>query len=325
MAALGNSLLETAVARGRIRSSWNDRLAHWERPASTHEEAKIERAAAQARAIVAANQWLTTRQVQVLPQGSYFNNTNVRLEADMDLRILFPEIKTVYLDGLDPASTDERLGYFSTGEKLNDIAAKARKELETDLVSYYGRQSVSAGGNKAITVNGLSGTRVDCDLVPAFRLHVVSKRSDGSPGIIEGVAILGKDGSWTLNFPDLHHANGKAKRFRTAHRFKKCVRMLKQLNYELANLGEISKRMPSFFVECLVYGVEDVYFLVETDDRYDRLKRILNRMLPLLYDAAWVQNATEINEVKYLFRDGQAWDHNGALAFVRAAIARLES
>jgi hypothetical protein len=40
-----NYLLE-ALAQSRTRPSWNDRLTHWERPASDSEEAMIERAAA---------------------------------------------------------------------------------------------------------------------------------------------------------------------------------------------------------------------------------------------------------------------------------------
>lgn len=325
MGAAYQGIMETAWAQSRTRVSWNERLAHWERPASLHEEAKIERAASQARAIVATNPWLTSELVTVHPQGSYYNNTNVRLEADMDLRVQFNDIKTIYLDGLDATTIDKQLGYFFTGRTFSDIAAKARTELEKDLVAYYGSKAVDASGNKAITVNGLSNSRADCDLVPAFRLHVILKGIGGAPGTVEGVAILGKDDSWTLNFPEQHHENGKSKRTRTAHRYKKCVRMLKQLNYELADLGLIPKRMPSFFVECLVYAVEDVYFLFPEDDRFDRLKRILNRMHQQLADPAWVQSATEVNEIKYLFREGQAWTHAGAQSFVRAALARLEA
>jgi hypothetical protein len=32
--------LREALAQTRTRSPWNDRLAHWERPASDHDEAK---------------------------------------------------------------------------------------------------------------------------------------------------------------------------------------------------------------------------------------------------------------------------------------------
>ena len=44
-----NYLLE-ALPQSRTRSSWNDRLAHWEKPASDTEEAQIERAASMVRA-----------------------------------------------------------------------------------------------------------------------------------------------------------------------------------------------------------------------------------------------------------------------------------
>lgn len=321
----GQGIIDIAIAQARTRASWNDRLAHWERPASDHEEAKIERAAAQARAIVAANAWLTCEQATVVPQGSYHNNTNVRLEADMDLRVQLDYINTVYLDGLDASSVGQQLGYYGTGKSFAWLAAKARQELEQSLVAYYGHAAVDASGNKAIRVHGLDGSRADCDLVPAFHLHVISRGLGGVPGAIYGVAILGKDGTWTYNFPEHHHENGKVKRGRTAHRFKKCVRMLKQLNYELAELGEIPKRMPSFFIECLVYAVDDAYFLYEVDDRYSRLIRILNQMRLLLSNAAWCQTAKEINGIKDLFHYGQAWDRVSALAFVHAALARLRA
>ena len=317
-------VIEEALAKSRSRTSWNERLTHWERPASDHEEAKIERAARMVRNIVTNNEWLTGEGVSVCPQGSYFNNTNVRVEADMDVRVQHPSLKVIYHAGVDEAQADEALGYTRTGKSLSEIMATMRAELERDLVAVFGEERVDASGNKAIRVDGLDGSRADCDVVPAFTLHIINT-GGGSPFASEGVAILGRDGSWTMNFPDQHHANGKAKRSRTAHRFKKNVRMLKRLNYELADTGAIAKRLPSFFVECLVYAVEDPYFLVEEDDRFDRLLRILYRARELLQDAAWAQEATEINEIKYLFRDGQAWTLAQARAFVDAAIGRMEA
>lgn len=276
------------------------------------------------RDIVADNEWLIGEGVSVCAQGSYFNNTNVRLEADMDVRVQHPSLKVIYHVGVDEAQADKALGYSVTGKSLTDVMARMRAELERDLVAVFGRNRVDASGNKAIRVDGLDGSRADCDVVPAFTLHVVNN-GGGSPFPTEGVAILGRDGTWTMNFPDQHHANGKAKRGRTAHRFKKNVRMLKRLNYELAEIGAIPKRLPSFFVECLVYAVEDGYFLVEEDDRFGRLLRILYRAQELLQDAAWAQKATEINEIKYLFRDGQAWTLAEAQGFVDAAINRMEA
>ena len=128
-------------------------------------------------------------------------------------------------------------------------------------------------------MEGLSGSRADVDVVPAMRLHHVH-RSGGVLGghyEIEGVAILARDNNWTFNYPAQHHSNGKAKRERTRHRFKKVVRQLKRLNYELAEMNMMPAKLPSFLVECLVYAIEDPYFLVQ-EDRYERLVRILRRI-----------------------------------------------
>lgn len=317
-------IIEAALARSRSRTSWNDRLAHWERPASFHEEAKIERAARMVRNNISANAWLVGERVSVRPQGSYFNNTNVRLEADMDVRVQHPDLKVIYLDGADEPRADAVLGYALTGGTLGDTMAEMRAQLAGSLRRQFGAHRVDTSGNKAIRVDALDGSRADCDVVPAFTLQVVSE-TNGSYGSIAGVAILGKDGSWTLNFPEQHNFNGIEKRRRTAHRFKKVVRMLKRLNYELVDSGDIPSRMPSFFVECLVYRVEDIYFMNADDDRFSRLLRVLGRAWTLLNDQAWISSASEINDLKYLFHPNQAWTVDQARLFVASAIARLEA
>lgn len=73
------SFIAQILAEGpRTRSSWNDRFAHWERPASETEEAQIGRAATMVRTALIGNAWLQGEGVTVGAQGSYFNNTNVR-------------------------------------------------------------------------------------------------------------------------------------------------------------------------------------------------------------------------------------------------------
>jgi hypothetical protein len=316
-------IIEEAIAQARTRTSWNDRLAHWEKPASPTEEAKIERAASIARKIVANNQWLVGEGASIQPQGSYFNNTNVRLEADMDLRIQFPLIRTLYLDDIDPAYGDRTLGYIDAGKTFSSVLTRARAELLKELNDWFDAASIDASGNKAIAVSGLDGSRADCDLVPAFRLDYVLKGNFGNLVTLSGVSILGRDGNWTNNFPEQHHANGKAKRLRTACRYKKVVRMLKRLNYELCELGQIPQRLPGFLVESLVYAVEDAYFLVEADDRYDRALRVLDRMGELLFDDPWCAAAVEVNGIKLLFGTHQGWTVAQARGFNAAAIARM--
>ena len=315
-------IVEAAIAEKRSRASWNDRLWHWERPPSDHEEGKIARAAGIARGIVERNTALTVLGAQIHPQGSYYNNTNVRLEADMDLRVQLPTLMVRYAAGISSKEADDALGYFSVGKTLQDTAREVRDELADDCRRIFGVKNVTVG-NKAISVDGLDGSHADVDLVPAFNLRYVVADSYGGYQTLNGVGISGTDGSETWNFPDQHHANGISKRTRTAHRFKKVVRALKRLNYEMCEIGAISHRLPSFLIECLVYLVEDSYFLHEDDDRFLRVLRVLSRLDDLLKNASYVSSAHEINDIKYLFHDNQAWTVADARLFVSAALVRM--
>lgn len=314
-------IVEAAIAESRSRNSWNDRLAHWERPPSDHEEAKIAKAATIATNLVRENPKLTARSVAIQPQGSYFNNTNVRLEADMDLRVQLPTLMVRYEKGVSAAEADGELGFVTLGESLDDVARELRDELAADCCRVFGKDNVTVG-KKAVSVDGFDGSHADVDLVPAFQLRYVM-RGSGGLFTVDGIGIRSADRSETWNFPSQHHANGIAKRSNTAHRFKRVVRAAKRLSYELCEIGAINRRLPSFLIECLVYLVEDSYFLFEDDDRFGRLLRVLTRLKVLLADDEFAREATEINEIKILFHVGQAWTLTDARNFVDAALARL--
>jgi len=64
-----NYILE-ALAQARTRQSWNERLAHWERPASDSEEAMIERAARSVRDLMSSNTWACRRAGSTGPSSS---------------------------------------------------------------------------------------------------------------------------------------------------------------------------------------------------------------------------------------------------------------
>ena len=104
------SLFKALLAAQRSRASWNDRLEHWERPASATEDAQIKRSAVMAQNALNDNSWLAREHVLVRPQGSYHNNTNVRQDSDMDLSAWHPGIKVIVEDGLSLDDVDRRLG-----------------------------------------------------------------------------------------------------------------------------------------------------------------------------------------------------------------------
>src|SRR5262249_15638702 len=143
-----------------------------------------------------------------------------------------------------------------------------RHEIINTLSKRFGASSIDDSGNKAIRLKKQAGSRADVDIVPVFRFYWVTWDSYASMyHVEEGIAIFGKNGDWTYNFPEQHHTNGIAKRARTRHRFKRNVRILKRLRDELVDARHIApEQAPSFLLECLTYAVEDGYFLVETDD-----------------------------------------------------------
>jgi hypothetical protein len=96
MSTFDNPFIQEALVKVRTRRSWNDRLIHWERPASDTEEQQIERTANIVRDAISGNKLLIDEGINIYPQGSYHNNTNVRLESDMDLRATHPCIKVEY-------------------------------------------------------------------------------------------------------------------------------------------------------------------------------------------------------------------------------------
>jgi hypothetical protein len=322
-----NSLATILAEGARTRSSWNDRLTHWERPASDSEEVQIQRAASMVRFALTENTWLRNEGVAVSAQGSYFNNTNVRLESDMDLRAVHPLIRIVYANDVIVEYAQKAHGIPQTGRYFSDVLVEMRRQIVTSLVEKFGAASVDASGNKAIRLKKLPGSRSDVDIVPMFKyLWVWWNNPARQYSQNLGVTILGSDGTWIHNFPDQHYANGVNKRERTRYRFKRFVRILKRLRDELVREGKLAAgRVPSFLIECLTNAVEDNYFLVETDDGYDRTKRILGRMWELLDNALWVSTATEINGIKFLFHATQPWTLDDAKGFVALALAQLRT
>jgi hypothetical protein len=321
------SIISKVLFKGpRTRSSWIDRFTHWERPASESEEAQINRAASMVRDALAGNAWLQAEGVRIAPHGSYFNNTNVRLESDMDLRAVHPSLRLEYGSTVNIACARTALGIFDTGRTYKGIADEMRRQAARDLGRTFGPQHIDGSGSKAIRVNKLAGSRAPVDVVPSFRYYWVTWNTVTLKyDVSEGITILSKDGRWTNNFPEQHHLNGIAKRARTAHRFKRYVRIFKRIRDELVEQRKLGAgRAPSFLIECLTYAVEDGYFLVECDDRYGRAVRLLQRMWQLLADQAWTGKATEINGIKFLFHEAQPWTVDDAKAFVAAAWMHLK-
>ena len=165
--------LEEAVAAARSRTSWNERLSHWERPASDSEELRIQRAAGQVRSALLSSQWLVEQGIEVRPQGSYRNNTNVRLQADMDVHVWNAATRLSYEAGVDAQAAFGALQYSYRSETFSGLAARMRAEIALSLETASGAP-VTKPGTKAYTVAAIPNARSPADITPVFRFcHIV--------------------------------------------------------------------------------------------------------------------------------------------------------
>jgi hypothetical protein len=95
----GSTLVDLLSESYRRRSEWSDRFAYWERSESDAETQRIERARNMVQQALSKNGWLNSEGARIVPQGSFTNRTNTRLDADIDLRVQHPTIKIEYAPG----------------------------------------------------------------------------------------------------------------------------------------------------------------------------------------------------------------------------------
>lgn len=152
-----------------------------------------------------------------------------------------------------------------------------------------------------------TGYQVDSDCLPAFR-HVRYGRDSAGRVVSteEGIEFITDKGVRILNFPDQQHANSERKHDRTNQRFRKMVRVIKNLRNEMDAAGRPeAKPIISFLTECLVYNVPDPVFAYSTF--YDRTREIIAWLYTHSETDEQVHEWGEESELKYLFRDSQPW------------------
>lgn len=292
---------------------WEAQLRTWATPPGTAEQEKIERAEREIRAAIEASPALSRRTIQVFPQGSYRNRTNVPRESDVDICVLCTDS---FFSDVFPANE----GAQRAVDALPDAEYKYpayKNDVEAALVARFGREVVKRG-DKAFNVRE-TRYRVEADVIATFEYRrYTGIDSYGRPDFIRGTAFIPDSGGRVINWPQQQYENGVAKNTRTRERFKAMVRVLKNLRNEMEDEGfAAAKPIPSFLVECLVYNVQDSTFGHST--YYDELRECLR----FIYHGTASDEACaewrEVNWLKYLLRGGQPWTRAQANAFVLGA------
>jgi len=279
-------------------------------PSDTEEE-RCENAKRMIGEAIRSSQTLQKLEINVFAQGSYRNNTNVRLDSDVDICVCCMDYcytDYAFAKGLSDSDVGLTLGSYTCSQFKN--------EVEQALRQYFGSSAVSRG-NKALEVRA-NTYRVDADVVPCFEHRRYQRDSEGKPYCISGTELRPDKGGRIINWPEQHYKNGVRKNDATGRRFKRIVRILKKLRNQMDEKGiRAVKPIPSYLIESLVWNVPNKGFGHDTymaDVRWT-LAYLFNETRKLDDCKEW----GEINELLYLFHKDQPWTCWQANNFLDAA------
>lgn len=288
-----------------INMTLEEKLASWTGPASDTEKEKQDRTERMIRDAIKEHAAFNNCSLKVYAKGSYANNTNVRADSDVDIAVECTEV--MYYDVAPNTRAPSISTYYGiwTPEKL-------RTELVAAMKAKFPGY-VDAKGAVAIQINS-SSARVDADVVPCFSYRFYTNYGD-----VDGTKVFKKDGSSIINYPAQQYAYGVAKNNNTNYAYKKCARLLKRLENDMASKG-VYKELPSFLMECLAYNCPDHVFKHPTWTKClkEMLIHIWNELKgpePTEASQRWL----EVNRCKYLFDFGQKWTREDARGFASAA------
>ena len=312
------ALVSNPLTQALQHTDWNKKFAEWHRPPSEAEEDRVQRAARMVRDAIKADPGLPNSEIDVIPQGSYHNNTNVRLNSDMDLCVRYAPQFWWYAPP-DAGLTAAGLRITPlTPETVADTASLLKRLVFRALLANFGTDNVRWAG-KALKLSRVEGSRVDADVVPAlgYRLYRGSGLLSLLP--IMGTTIYTDDGRWICNFPEQHYERGQEKNERTGRRYKRVVRILKRLSGELT----LASPPPSFLIESLVYNCPDELFA--GDDWHGTVWRVLMWICEEMGDATRAASLVEANGINSLFGSDQPWTRERVKTFALSALLHVRT
>lgn len=297
------------MAAPRTADDWEKTFTAWTKPSSDTEKDKYEHAESMIRDAIRASPWLAGKNIRVYAKGSYANNTNVRLDSDVDICV---EAGCFFFDhsAVPSFNPDAAAIVVPCGYTFEDY----KNQVENALVAKFGRPGVTRG-DKAFDVHENS-YRVDADVVACWG----HRRYVDQYHYIEptGTQFSSDGGEPVINWPQQQYDNGVAKNKATGGRFKLITRAVKRLRNEMAeNRIAAAQPIASYLIECLMWNVpnEDLGHATYSADIRDALIHVYTATNAVAGCSEW----GAINELKYLFRSSQPWTREQVNAFVLAA------
>jgi len=286
---------------------WESVFSTWAKGPGKTEQEKVENAERQIYQAIRNSPELKHRDLKVFTQGSYRNRVNVRKDSDVDVGV-------ICFDSYFSDFSDDNVKAQVQRSELpaSYTYAQFKNELQRALESRFGETNVTRG-DKAFQIDENS-YRVNAD-VAAFFEH---RRYQSLSQYESGVQLKTDSGQYIVNWPEQHYSNGVDKNSMTARRFKRAVRILKNMRNEMAAAGiAAAEPVPSFLIECLVWNTPNSAF--DHANYWSMMRAVLAESFNgTLYEER-CREWGEVSELKYLFRPAQPWTRDQANAFLHAA------
>lgn len=222
-----------------------------------------------------------TREITLLLQGSFANDTNIKGESDVDIAVIKEEF---FFKKLRENVTDKDYNF-----KNAEPEHKIFKYEVKDLLSEKFGDSVELK-NKSIRVYG-TYSRKDADVVPCYRYRDYSKDYRINPeNYIPGTLIITEKKEIIINYPEKHILNGKKKNMETQQWFKKMVKIIKNIRVCMKEYYFSAKNVSSFMLESLVWNIPSSLFINDYNYTYNYKFKLI---LSYIY-----KNRNKLNEYK---------------------------
>lgn len=278
-------------------------LDAWRKPPSDTEETKLSNIQRMVKECINEDATLKNMGIKTFGQGSYVNDTNVRLNSDVDLNVQYTD--GFYFD-LPPGTTRSDFGLnnpssYSASEFKNDVQSALVRKFESDV-----RRK-----NKCIAIDG-NTNRVGADVVPTWQY----RRYSIDRSYIEGVRFRADNEQWVTNFPIQHIENGKEKNSRTQRRFKRLTRIHKRIKAKMIEDGEsVNGNITSFLLECLLWNVPDGIFN-DYETWTGRLKNSIVSLYNSIKEENGCSNWCEVSGLLYLFSNDRKWSRENVHSYL---------
>ena len=242
------------------------------------------------------------REIKLLVQGSYANNTNVRTQSDVDIAVIQEEVfNTQYRTYGNPPQSDANYHFDRITYPPKSFKDEVQVCLEADFGTDVERK------NKSIKIHG-NTYRKDTDTVPCRRYR--DYRNDYLNNVnnyVGGIIIFPDKGSFIINYPEQHIKNGREKNINTHQYYKKYVRIMKKMRYlmqeeEKGVFQKAAQGVSSFMLESLLWNIEDQWYL-DNCGRYRKVYVFKLMIEFLLVNQNNFKSYKEANGIKPLCRD----------------------